>query len=247
MPGQSLEHKATGQATEWRNKMEFFFSVLLFVPAWPIQAAQISYHAARVPLSEWLAATHTHSVEECDIECARGCNTMWEKDFSCNAVIFDESSDDCTRALVLAPSPNTSTGLRIAFTSDARNGHPPFFAINRRLDGTAKNWDIYLSSGKENHSWFAVDLITAQKVKKVGIVQRVTIYAEYIKDIEIRVGDEKPFPGWTNGDTLYKSNTVCGFFAGPGIAGATDMVEYLDKSAFVDYKKVVGQLENSKF
>ena len=47
------------------------------------------------------------------------------------------------------------------------------------------------------------------------------------KNIEIRVGNEKPFASNTGGDTLYTTNTVCGLFKGPAVADVTDSIECL--------------------
>merc|ERR1719474_2438495 len=43
-------------------------------------------------------------------------------------------------------------------------------------------------------------------------------------DIEVRVGNVKPFPANTNGNSLITSGTVCGFFEGPAQPSSTSSV-----------------------
>ena len=181
----------------------------------------IDYSIAKVPIAEWLEVALTPTVEECVIDCAEGCNKMYEIDMSCNAVIYDESNNLCTRAAYVAP-PSEGTGLRIAWASSAHLA--AWFAIDRYLYGSRAKSNIWLGSRAE-HPWYAVDLILTQKVWKVEMVQRPHDCASKMRNIEIRVGHDRPFPRNTNGDKLYKSNTICGFFGGPAVKNTTATVE----------------------
>ena len=77
-----------------------------------------------------------------------------------------------------------------------------------------------MSGNKGTHPWVAIDLLTEHRVTKVDLVERKRFKdgALRTKDIEIRVGNDKPYKHGTSESTLYKNNKVCGLFEGPGEA-----------------------------
>lgn len=204
--------------------MQLVISFIIFLHIWHVQAG-INYQSATVQLSDWVAKTQTE--EENVIECARGCNEMYEKDMSCNAVIFYDEPGNvlCTRGLYKAP-PSNKTGLRIAWASGINVGLPAWFAIDRNL-GTAGDYldkNIFLGDKKDPLPWLALDLTSYEKVSKVGMVQADNPSAQKMKNVEIRVGYDKPPPGGSPGTPL-TSNMLCALFAGPAIQATTTMQE----------------------
>ena len=176
----------------------------------------IDYWPTKIPLSDWLAAPHVQTVEDCPIDCGEGCNKMFDKDLSCNAIIFDESNNVCTRAFY-SPGPpfdQRGTGLRVAWASSL---YSPGYNEKKAIDGNHAN-GFFHSAAKsgERFPWLAIDLVWPEKVTKVKMISRKE-YESRTSDIEVRVGFEKPFEKRTNGDTLFKANSVCGVFKGPAI------------------------------
>ena len=76
----------------------------------------------------------------------------------------------------------------------------------------------------DTHPWFSIDLIVPLEITGIEIVERKDKWAHLTNNIEVRVGDTKPFDAMTNGNTLYSSNTVCGVFIGPGQVGDISVV-----------------------
>ena len=171
----------------------------------------IDYAVQEIPLSAWLSLSHVQTVERGVLQCAKSCNDMFEKDQSCNAVIFDESNDVCTRALY-APKPAEPTGLRTAWASIV-NGNS--WKECNAIDGNPET--IFSTKfGRQDFPWLAIDLIWTEEVTKVEMTNWDRNEA-LTKDIEVRVGFEKPFEKiGAIRDTLYTSNNVCGVFHGPG-------------------------------
>ena len=170
----------------------------------------VSYLKNKIPLADWLALKHTQTTETCDIECAKGCENLFHLDQSCNAIIFDESNNICTKTLYVASGPAEPTGLRVAWASSAGK-RPAWFAIDRMDDPGRASWGKHnlfatkssSSSPNDEHPWLAVDLMTTHKVTAVKLVERIDTYISRNNDMEVRVGNEKPFARNTNGDTLY--------------------------------------------
>ena len=106
--------------------------------------------------------------------------------------------------------PSDEPGLRVAWASSVLRDFFPWYAIDKKMG------DAFFSSkdNADDFPWLAIDLVRPEKVGKVEIKSRST-YERRTIDIEVRVGYEKPFDRDTNGDTVYTSNTVCGFNAGP--------------------------------
>ena len=76
----------------------------------------------------------------------------------------------------------------------------------------------------EPFPWIAVDLVTTQVVTAVEINVPGDNYLCRVKDLEFRVGEERPFQPNTNGDVLYTSNRVCAEFPGPALTSTTKHV-----------------------
>ena len=55
-------------------------------------------------------------------------------------------------------------------------------------------------------------------------------YAERSSDINIRVGMKSPPADGTGGDVEFTENKLCGIFIGPGLSGATSIVNCNGKS-----------------
>jgi hypothetical protein len=72
---------------------------------------------------------------------------------------------------------------------------------------------------KDTHPWLAIDLIVPHEITGIEIVERKDVGAERTNNIEVRVGDTKPFNAETSGRTRYSSNNVCGVFIDPGKVG----------------------------
>jgi len=112
----------------------------------------ISYLPRKIPLGEWLALDHTQTSETCDIECAKKCNqdfiynkirytsktSSYRSTNPCNAVIFDESNNICTRTWYTPAGPPAGkhTGLRVAWASSVLGHSFPWFAIDRNVRGS---------------------------------------------------------------------------------------------------------------
>ena len=154
------------------------------------------------------------------VECGMRCLRKYTTDESCTAIIFEEDSSICT----LAPLLVIPTGLRLAWASSVYGsgngyGNKAWYAIDRN----EKPGSISFSSLEDLHPWFAIDLLLSQEVKQVEIVER-EVMAWRSNNIEVRVGNTKPFDSLTNGDIIYTSNSFCGLFIGPGINGDTSII-----------------------
>ena len=64
--------------------------------------------------------------------------------------------------------------------------------------------------------------MATEEITKVEIVAAKN--DKRVADIEVRVGDERPFKPNSNGDVLYKSNSLCAKFSGPGVTDSTTHV-----------------------
>ena len=155
-------------------------------------------------------------MEECSLDCGELCNHVFETDQSCNAYIFDESNNVCTRALYEAePSLELKgTGLRVAWSS---NSGTEMSAI----DGNENT--LFQTGTSETLPWLAIDLVWPEQVKKVEII-KTPKKEKLTHDIEVRVGNEKPFKDGFKGKTKYTTNSVCGVFKGPGRRGIESSV-----------------------
>ena len=181
-----------------------------------VRGENIDYLPIKIPLSDWLTTTHVQTVENCVIDCGEGCNKMFDNDMSCNAIIFDESNNVCTRALY-APGPpldQRGTGLRVAWASSVwASGYNE----ERAIDGKSVGAFFHSASNDNNDEtfpWLAIDLVWPEKVSKVEMVPRPELEAR-THNIEVRVGNDKPFEKRTHHSTLFKGNSVCGVFEGP--------------------------------
>ena len=202
--------------------MKLFIFPVLFCALSPVVGdVHIDYLVARVPLAEWLDLNHVQTVEECAIDCGEACNNMFDRDHSCNAIIFDESNDVCTRAFYGQPSGTgiKKTGLRLAWASTVFSNNPRFNE-EKAIDGDSKTYFHSKHAVNEKYPWLAIDLVWPEKVTKVKMISaRYTLTAveERTHDIEVRVGNDKPFKKNIKGkgDTLCRANPVCGVFKGP--------------------------------
>ena len=94
----------------------------------------ISYLPHKILLADWLGLNPIQTSERSAIECATGCNKLFKLDKSCNAIIFDESNNICSKAAyVLGPPDGENTGLRVAWASSVHGDHYTWFAIDRNL------------------------------------------------------------------------------------------------------------------
>ena len=180
----------------------------------------VLYEEKQVPQAKWLEAAHTKTVARSALECAIRCNKMFDLDKSCNSIIFNESSNTCTTAWYIRV-PKVESGLRVAWSSSVQNNiRDPWFAIDRQTgDNFFSNHDF-----KDKYPWLAIDLLRPEIVRRVEIVNREG-FEERTRDIEVRVGDEKPFTTDTRGNTLYTSNSVCGEYIGPATSGSDSVIE----------------------
>ena len=183
----------------------------------------IDYHPTKIPLGSWLDLPHLQTVEECVIDCGEKCNEEYDRDGSCNSFIFDESNDVCTRALYVAGAAE-DTGLRVAWASSQFEDRSASLLIDRNTIGHQH----FLSDKTDTLPWVAIDLVTEHKVTKVDLVERkITDFRlAYLRatNIEIRVGNDKPYKYGTRGSSLYRNNKVCGLFEGPAKPGGTSSV-----------------------
>ena len=182
----------------------------------------VLYLAKSVPKLEWLAAVHSKVVVKSAVHCGILCVKKYDLNMSCNSLIYDESDNTCSMALYHMIPAGGEQGLRVAWSSSVSDENVAWFAIDRQVGN-----DLAFFSTKDNedeYPWLAIDLIRPENVKRVEIRNRIT-YERRTRDIEIRVGYEKPFARETKGDTLYTTNTVCGFYAGPAAKGSNSVVE----------------------
>ena len=173
-----------------------------------------------VPKDEWLASISRKIALRSPVECAIRCNKMlYKEDMSCNSISFDKSDNTCTLGWYQEISSEES-GLRVAWASSIQANYFPWYAIDKKI-GYA------FFSTKDNagdYPWLAIDLVRPEKVSKVDIKSRIA-YEKRTRDIEVRVGPEKPFDRDTNGGTLYTINTVCGYNAGPATSSTNFVIE----------------------
>ena len=110
--------------------------------------------------------------------------------------------------------------MKVAWASSVRGDNFPWYAIDKKIG------DAFFSTvdNAGDYPWLAVDLVRPEKVKRVEIKSRKA-YEKRTRDIEVRVGHEKPFDRDTKTDTLYTINTVCGFNAGPATSTTNFVIE----------------------
>ena len=190
-------------------------SLKLFIPILSLiyfhVYGNILFEVKDVPKAEWLACVNRKIVVKSPVECAIRCNKMYDWDMSCNSILFDESDNTCTLAQYLR---------REAWASSVDYNNDPCFAIDMKIG------DNFFSTkdNTDDYPWLAIDLVRPEKVGKVEIKSR-SGYERRTHDIEVRVGHEEPFARDTNRDTLYTSNTVCGFDEGPATSGSDFVIE----------------------
>ena len=97
---------------------------------------------------------------------------MFDKDLSCNSIIFDESNNVCTRAFY-SPGPpfdQRGTGLRVAWASTI---YSHGYNEKRAIDADHVN-DVFHTNAKpgERIPWLAIDLVGPEKVTKVKMTNR---------------------------------------------------------------------------
>ena len=214
--------------------LPFFYAISL------AQEENIDYWTSRIPLDYWLSLKHVTTVEESTLDCGEGCNQMFDTDHSCNAFIFDESTNICTRALytIEPPLELRGTGLRVAWASSIY-GSP--YNEEKLMDRILENF-FHSAEMLEQFPWIAIDLVWPEVVTKVEMIKRDT-YEFRTHDIEVRVGPEKPFERRTNKDTLYKDNPVCGVYKGPGKPGTESSVTCSEPltGRYITLQKIVPQ------
>ena len=187
-------------------------SLKLFIPILSLiylhVYGNILFEVKDVPKAEWLASVNKKIVVKSPVECAIRCNKMYEADMSCNSIIFEKSDNTCTLGWYLR-LPRGEPGLRVAWASSVQDNCFPWYAIDKKVGDAFFSTKDY--GGK--HPWLAIDLVRPEKVSKIEIKSR-SAYEKRTRDIEVRVGLEKPFEGGTNRGTLYISNTICGLMRG---------------------------------
>ena len=154
------------------------------------------------------------------VECAISCNKLLSK--GCNGFVYDETTQVCTRGAV-ATLVEADPGLKVAWSSSEQLSS--WFAI----DGLSQvSWDnrnvFHTLRNNEKYPWLAIDLVNVKEVQGVKMVNVESANSENTVDIEVRVGNVKPFPANTKGSSLITSGIVCGFFEGPAQPGSTSSV-----------------------
>ena len=106
----------------------------------------------------------------------------------------------------------SSSGLKIAWASSVHNDmiYPPWNSIDGEFSETI------FHTGSDVYPWYAIDIIVEREVTGIKIFERPG-GAYRTANIEVRVGNTKPFSEGTNRDVLYTINSVCGLFEGPGV------------------------------
>ena len=177
-----------------------------------------------ITVEEWNISDKVASTAKSAVHCGVICMMKYKKDKSCTAITYEENTGLCTTVL-LAYVPK---GLRIAWASSFASLRKPFSAIDRNYEtGSWDEQNIFLSKQNHKHPWFAVDLLVPKNITQVKIVERKDHDAYRTNNIEVRIGNSKPFSAGTNGNTIMTSNTVCGFFEGPGIVNQESAVKCL--------------------
>ena len=193
-----------------RQKMKvnlpFFFTFLS--KSFSLKASH--FESENMSLQEWIASSKINLRERSAVECGLKC----QRNSTCTAIVYDDASNSCT----LIQRLKRSHGLKIAWSSSvlANKRHPSF-----AVDGNAWTGCFITKNNGDKYPWIAIDLLTEEKVTGVMLMERNNVYANRTKNIEVRVGNEKPFERNTNGNSVYTINKVCGLIDGPGIASGT--------------------------
>ena len=179
-----------------------------------------------ITVEEWGISDKVVASAKSVVHCGVICLMRYKKDKSCTAITYEENTGLCTTAL-LAFVPKA---LRIAWASSFYWPAVPFNAIDRNYEtGSWPERNIFNSAlnSHEKHPWFAIDILVPKNITQVKIVERKDRDAHRTNNIEVRVGNSRPFLPWTNGNTIISFNTVCGFFEGPGIIKEESTVKCL--------------------
>ena len=219
--GSQIIYSYVNHCITYTNMIILFYILNQFLLVFSCQDAA-SYKAENVS-SDVLSVSETVQIKtQSTVECGIRCLKKYQLDKSCTAIIFDENSSICT-LIQLAFYP---TGLRLAWASSIFPGLHAWFAIDRNIKtGSHALLNIFASNTNgDSHPWFAIDLLVPHVIEGVDIVARKDGWTDAINNIEVRIGDTKPFEGGTNGNTNYNTNTVCGIFLGPGEIGSTSVV-----------------------
>ena len=154
-------------------------------------------------------------------ECAVSCNLLASE--GCNGIKYDKKTGVCTRGSVSA-SIEEHSGLKVAWASSSQVSAS--FAIDGVTEASYANKNIFQTlENKEKFPWLAIDMIAAKEVHEVSMVNRNDCCAERTVDIEVRVGNIRPFEANTEGDSLIQTGAVCGIFNGPALVGSVSQVK----------------------
>ena len=221
-------------------------SLKLFIPILSLiylhVYGNVLFEVKEVPKAEWLGSLNSKIILRSPVECAIHCNKMYDLDMSCNSIMFDESDNTCSLAWYLR-MPEGEPGLRVAWASSVYHNNVPWFAIDKQIG------DIFFSTrDRVDYPWLAIDLVRPEKVGKVEIKSR-SGFETRTHDIEVRVGYEKPFARDTNGDTLYTTNTVCGYLVGPASSGSDFIIECSSaiEGRYITVQRVKANTEHLNF
>ena len=183
--------------------LQFLFIILPFCSAINhVQFDYVDYSIEKWTASDKMSFT-ANSMAECVVRCIAKSN---REKFFCSGVLYNESDGICNLAeLVYFPNK-----LRVAWSSSTRSEtHSAWKAIDNESDDKGKYFAS--TTKKDIYPWYAIDLIYEHEVHRIEIVERdIDIYASKTNDIEVRVGNERPFEANTNGDKKYTFNNVCG-------------------------------------
>ena len=203
--------------------MFFVILFLSFLFSTCFRQKEAEFKAREVPIDEWEVSDKIESTTMSTAHCGIKCLKKFAKDQSCTAIIYDEANSICT----LAQLAFFNTGLRVAWASSIHSGATnAWFAIDRNSKtGTYALCNIFRTDfNGDTHPWMAIDLLVPHIIKGVDIVERKDGWAHNTNNIQVRIGNIKPFDASTNGNTSYMFNTECGVFIGPGARNGISVV-----------------------
>ena len=176
--------------------------------------AREAYLRTSVALSDWEESKTQQSTASL-LECAEVCQFMSAS--VCNAFLYEESDKLCWTGLAATVPPQVPpTGLRVAWSSSTEAKCHPWFTIDNRNWKSWSKKNIFHTTDVDKYPWLAIDLITVHRVTKVKMHYRSACCGkERTVNIEVRVGNLRPFKSGTRRYTMYSFNAVCGLFKGP--------------------------------
>ena len=171
------------------------------------------FEPQNISLDELITSPKIYIKERSAVECGLKCH----RNISCTAIDYVEANRSCT----LIQLTKRSRGLTIAWASSVLNRN----YASRVVDGSIKTNMFHSVHNGDKCAWLALDLLTPHEVSGVKLIERNDNYAYRSKNVEVRVGNEKPFDRNTNGNSMYATNQICGQIEKPGIPGGTTHLE----------------------